>query len=177
MTWVQFARLWNDYGAFVTLCVVVAIVIAVGVTLLVKFWPVLTRVVELVQTVLDLPKEIGTLNTKIEAGVVTAAATTKDLAAHVEDGNKKFELLTEVDAGVKALIGSFDDRLDRIEAKAGVAAHQTTNNGGSSMKDGVDRTEQSTKRLEQLMREVLAKIGSDGGNSVTINTGPTPTQG
>jgi hypothetical protein len=170
MTWTQFARLWNDYGAFVTICIVVATALVTGIVLLVKFWPVITQVVTIGTALADLPVDMAELKLDISTLKTGQAEGHKSFEEHLVDSKTKTELLNSV-----------DDRLDRIEAKAGVAAHQTTNNGGGSMKDAVDRSEARLKRVESALSVIAEKLGHSGevpltaSGSITLTPDGAPT--
>lgn len=171
MTWTQMARLWNDYGAFVTLVIVIAIAVSVGVTLLIKFWPILTKAVTIGTALSELPGDMKQLKSDIGTLRTNQTTAANRMTEHLEDAKTKIELLNSVDG-----------RLDRIEEKAGIAASQTTNNGGSSMKDAVDRSERRLLRLEEALLALTKGLGHANDvpltatGSITLTPDGAPTE-
>lgn len=177
MTWDQLAKLWNDYGAFVALCVVGTVVLSTLIAVGVKFWPILTRTVDFIQTLIELPARLDsidesakTINTTINANGQILGRTVDKLDTHIAAAAQQVVMLERHDR----VIQRFDQVLADIDEKVGVVKHEVKNNGGGSMKDAVDRSESRLSRLEQLLLERLSPdvpLTATGSITITADGG------
>lgn len=157
MTWDHWAHLIDDYGPVAFLLILLVLL----ALLLIKLWPIASATVTAVNTVKDLPALLETHRAETSAAVAVVAKAqkkqSKQLAAHLADATTKIALLT-----------TLDDRLDRIESVGAEVKHEVQNNGGSSVKDAVDRSERVLNELRSLLGASTAPV------AVHVSTGPVP---
>lgn len=181
MSWQQVINLWGDYGpgAIVVLIIIVLLVImAWAARTLVKWWPVITQFVSTINIVAKLPNRLDkidadndALNTRFDEQKKASTDLAAKFVEHLSDAKAKTDLLREV-----------SDRLISVESKAEVAANnagvaadnavvaatradqaaeQLRNNGGSTIKDKVDKLiPDELAEIKRMLAKVMDQLAS-----------------